>query len=260
LLFERGVRRVACVSSARKLISLRVSPWSERAKWALDHHGLEYEVVEHQPVLGERRLRRIVGARKAKATVPVLVADGDVFPDSWDIALYADRVGRGTRLVPDEHRPAIEAWLSKVEDAMSAGRALSVGAMLESPEALDAAAVVFPRWLRPAMRPVTRRVTRMFANKYGLRFDQREANEEKVRVGLRELRARLGGKAYMLGAFSYADILATSMVQGISPVSDRFVPFDPATRKAWTKETLAAEFADLVAWRDGVYEKHRKKK
>jgi hypothetical protein len=41
----------------RKLVSLHVSPWSERAKWALDHHRLAYTVVEHVPIAGERRLR-----------------------------------------------------------------------------------------------------------------------------------------------------------------------------------------------------------
>ena len=44
-------------AAPRRLVSLKVSPWSERAKWALDHQRLSYQVVEHAPFLGERRLR-----------------------------------------------------------------------------------------------------------------------------------------------------------------------------------------------------------
>lgn len=31
----------------------------------------------------------------------------------------------------------------------------------------------------------------------------------------------------------------------------------PATRAVWTQPALAAEFADLLAWRDGLYAAHR---
>ena len=81
VLETRHVRR------AKKLVTLSVSPWSERARWALDHHGLVYEVVPHMPILGERRLRRIVGPDKPRATVPVLFAGSEVLTESWDIAV-----------------------------------------------------------------------------------------------------------------------------------------------------------------------------
>ncbi len=90
----------------RKLVSLHVSPWSERAKWALDHHGLDYEVVEHMPIIGERRLRRLVGPGKPRATVPVLLAGAEKV-----IAVYADREGKGTRLIPRSMRRRYEPGL-----------------------------------------------------------------------------------------------------------------------------------------------------
>src|SRR6188508_1450752 len=71
-IWARGIKR-ASLSSARRLVQLYYSPWSERARWALDHHGLAYETVEHVPFLGEIRLRRIVGKKAARATVPVLI-------------------------------------------------------------------------------------------------------------------------------------------------------------------------------------------
>ena len=49
-----------------RLVTLHVSPFSERARWALDHHGIAYRVDPHTPFLGEPRLRRLV----AKARTP----------------------------------------------------------------------------------------------------------------------------------------------------------------------------------------------
>lgn len=106
-----------------KLISLHVSPWSERARWALDHHGIAYGIVEHSPVLGERRLRRVVGIAKPKATVPVLLVGREVLTESWDIAAYADRTGHGSKVIVPELEPQIRQWVQRIDDAMQSGRA-----------------------------------------------------------------------------------------------------------------------------------------
>ena len=245
--------------TTRKLVSLHVSPWSERAKWALDHHGLPYEKVEHMPVIGERRLRRMVGPGKPRATVPILVAGDEVLSDSWDIVLYADRTGRGTRLVPPEHEAAIRTWVKLADDAMHAGRALVVAAMLASPAALDEGAPPFvPATLRPLLRPVTRSATRAFARKYELSLDDGSASTRTVRAALDELRRALAlSTPYLLGSFTYADVAMATLLQGIAPVADRFIKLRPATRAAWTRNALASEYADLVAWRDGLYERER---
>jgi glutathione S-transferase len=245
--------------TARKLVSLHVSPWSERAKWALDHHGLSYEKVEHMPIIGERRLRRMVGPGKPRATVPVLLAGDEVLTESWDIALYADRTGRETKLVPPEHEAAIRGWVKLADEAMHAGRALVVGAMLESPAALDEGAPPFvPAALRPLLRPVTRSATRAFARKYDLALEDRAASTRTMRAALDDLRRALVIRApYLLGTFTYADVVMATLLQGVAPVADRFIKLRPATRAAWTIDALASEYADLIAWRDGVYERER---
>jgi glutathione S-transferase len=122
-------------SPGRTLVSLHVSPWSERAKWALDHHGLPYRVVEHMPVIGERRLRRLVGPDKPRATVPVLIAADEVLTESWDIARYADREGAGEKLIPVAEEPEVKAWADLADEGMQAGRALVVAGILRTPAA-----------------------------------------------------------------------------------------------------------------------------
>jgi glutathione S-transferase len=245
--------------AARRLVSLKVSPWTERAKWALDHHGLAYEVVEHFPIIGERRLRGLVGPDKPQATVPVLIAGDDVLSESWDIAVYADRVGKGTKLIPPEHEAVIRTWTTLADEAMQSGRALVVAALLANPSALDESGPPFvAAWLRPLLRPIARRATRAFARKYGMRLEENDANTLLMRAALNVLRqGRRPGSLFLLGSFTYADIAMATMLQGISPVEDRFINLGPATRIAWTRQDLAGEYGDLIAWRNDLYERRR---
>ncbi len=85
-----------------------------------------------------------------------------------------------------------------------------------------------------------------------------EAQKRTVRATLDAVRKGLGASRYLLGSFSYADIAVATFVQGISPVADRFVKLGPATRSAWTHPDLAAEYADLVTWRDALFDDHRR--
>src|SRR5579863_9766523 len=164
------------MTPSRTLVSLHVSPWSERAKWALDHHGLAYEVVEHMPILGERRLRRMVGPGKPRATVPVLLAGDEVVSESWDIAVYADREGKGHKLIPKESEARVRAWAALADEAATSGRSLVLAAILASGPALDEQGPPFvPAWLRPPLRPLARAVTMAFVRKYDLRLAEGDA-------------------------------------------------------------------------------------
>src|SRR5262249_24561673 len=60
--------------------------------WALDRAGIRYDEDGHLPIL------HWIATRRARAgrTVPVLVADGRVFPDSTDIVAWAEAQRPGT--------------------------------------------------------------------------------------------------------------------------------------------------------------------
>ena len=246
------------MATRTKLVVLHVSPWSERARWVLDHHGIAFDVVQHAPFLGERRLRKLVGRKEGPATVPVLVDGGDVITESWDIAVHADRRGGGKALVPDSLEPAIREWVRRIDQAASRGRALVVRAMLASPAALDEGLPPpIPAWIRPMFRPVTRYGTQWFGRKYGLSLDAVAEHETALREVLTALREALKRGRYLLGTFTYADIAAAGLLQGIRPVADEYWRLGPATRAAWTRQGLAEEFADLLTWRDELYRDHR---
>lgn len=236
------------------LVMLPVSPWSERARWALDHHRVVYKTRIHIPFLGERALRRIVGPAQERATVPVLVTKEGVLRDSTDIARFAERQGGAEPLFPPEHEAAIQGWIERANQMMAEGRGLVSAAILTSPGALDESLPPStPGWLRPLLRPLTRYGARWFARKWDLRLDEGARSRERLRGSLQTLREALGGREYLLGSFTYADIVVATCLQGIQPIQGPSMPLGPAMRAAWTQPELAAEFADLIAWRDRVY-------
>ena len=243
----------------RRLVVLKVSPWSERAKWALDHHAIAYETIEHTPFLGERRLRRLVGKGKRRATTPVLITDEETLSESWDIVAYADREGKGTKLILPGREDEVRRWVGVADQAMAAGRVLLMMALVNNPAALDASAPSYaPRWTRPLLRPAMRYAARWFIRKYDLKFEDAPAKVAEVRSTLETLRSALShGARYLLGSFSYADVAMAVSLQGVLPVADRYLPLESATREAWTRAEIAAAFPDLLAWRDQLYELHR---
>lgn len=69
-----------------RLITIPVSHYCEKARWALDRVGAAYREEPHPPIFHYRRSRGAGGER----TVPVLVTDLGVFPDSTEILKFLD--------------------------------------------------------------------------------------------------------------------------------------------------------------------------
>lgn len=241
------------------LVSLYYSPWSERARWALDHHELAYRLVQHTPLLGEPRLRKLAGPRRGRVTVPLLLAGGETLMESFEIARFADRHGRAEPLVPQALEPEIRELNALVERAMEEGRSLTTAALLADDAALEETLPRgVPRSLRSLLRPLSRLGTRWFARKYALDLAEREKPLAAIAGTLRRVREHYAGRAYFFDRFSYADILVCSLLQAISPVSDRYIRLGPAWRRAWTIPELATEFRELLTLRDELYARHRK--
>jgi glutathione S-transferase len=232
------------------LVGLTYSPWTHRAQWALDHHGIGYAFEHYLPVVGEPMLR--VRARKfsGKMSVPVLLTPHGAIDDSIRIARHADSIGSGSKLWVE----AVDNWLPVAEDALDAARALVLRAVEESPLAQEeSVSLPMPRALKG---PTAKFGTMMLRRKYAARYPEHDA-EERVAGALDKLRRALDGQPYLTGSFSLADIVMTGVVQAIKPVDDRFIKLQPGTRAAWTRPRLAEKYSDLVQWRDRLFEKHR---
>src|SRR4051812_34254287 len=95
------------MSDRPRLVTIPISHYCEKARWALDRAGIPFDERAHLPGLHRVAVRRAGGA----LTAPVLVCPGgDVFADSADIIAWVDaRVAPEQRLVPDDPAVAEEA-------------------------------------------------------------------------------------------------------------------------------------------------------
>jgi glutathione S-transferase len=241
----------------RIFTGLAVSPYSERAKWALDHHGLAYRYKEHVPLLGEIALRRKVRRfALPKATVPILEADGEIFPNGLDIARYADRAGSGTKLFPADHEAAVNEWNGVADALLDVGRAWVLKNLAESRAAQKESLPPFvPGFARGAMAPMTKRVALYLLKKHESTHAIEAEVTKTVRPLLEKIRAARGPRPTLLETFSYADITVCASLTMLRPRKE--ATLGPATRETWTHAELAREFDDLLAWRDDVYRNHR---
>lgn len=252
-----------------ELIAIDFSPWSRKARWALDHHGLDYAYVEYLPMLGAPYLRAKSRKLLGLVSVPTLVQDrGRVLGDSFAIARFADARGerasggsgegagegasRAEPLLVEESR----GWNEASERILSAGRALTAAAVLEDPQAQkEALPGIFPDALRPMLRPMARTGAKYLARKYGFTTTELSEHRRTMHRELMGLRRALESREYLLERFSYADVAMAVSLQFVRPV-DGWIALGPATLGCWTQPELAEEFEDLLAWRDGVFERH----
>lgn len=251
-----------------ELLGLPYSPWSEKAKWALEARGVAYRFKTYQPLLGEPMLRLKTGRWAGKVTVPVLTTDdGTTLTDSLDIARWADGRGEGPALFPAGRDAEVLAWVERSERALFAGRALSLARTSADPAAL---LEMVPRPLRGTgalARGLALFGIRRTLRKYGATRAANDAHEAALTAELEALRAALASApraaaaadatpVTLLGAFSFADVAATQCLAFVCPPAFG-LRIGPANRRAFTDEPLRERFRDLVAWRDAVYEKHR---
>jgi len=242
----------------RTLYGLAQSPFTEKARWALDHHAIAYRYHEHVPMLGEVFLRLKAKGRTAgtKASVPLLVDGPDVLLTSLAIARYADRVGRGAALFPEEHLDEILRWADVSDRILDIGRARVMEGLRTNKEAQREALPSFiPGALRGALAPMAVSGAMFLASKHGIPKDaKREA--AKLPAMLDDIRAALGGRPFLQPGFTFADIAIAASLQVLRPRAAS--PFGPGTRAIWAHDALAREFEDLVTWRDNLYREHRR--
>lgn len=244
----------------RTLYGLGYSPWSEKARWALDHHGVEYTYHEHVPMLGEPLLRLKAGRLTGRVSVPMLVDDAGVTLESFEIARRAEALGSGAKLFPEEQLDEIRRWNRMSDQVMEAGRVLVIQRTLASEEAQrDALPKLIPSGARGSLAFMARSGTKFLAKKYGVSNASADDARSSIADALEALRRALEKGPRLTGEFSYADIVMAAAIQMVKPVDDAYVRLSPVTREVWTEPKLAQRFVDLVAWRDEVYRRHRRR-
>lgn len=203
-----------------RLLTIPISHYCERARWALEHAGLEYEEEQHLQMFHARHARRLTGG---STSLPVLVTnDGQVLPDSRDILRFADehRI-RGTSLYPATatERDEVQALEDEYAGRLGVeGRRLMYFHFLDwGRPALHYNAAKAPGWERWTLRvgfPVASSLLRRYLNVGEETATRAHARVLEVFDGVAE---RLGdGRRYLVGEhFTAADLTFAALAAAV---------------------------------------------
>lgn len=244
------------------LVASPLSPWSEKARWALDHHRIDYVERTQIPVLSAPRLRWKLRRLHDRHVAPIFFdRRGALCLDPLDIARYAERTGEGAPLFRRGEEQAIARWDELSERAMYAARALISRRMAADPDSRHEALVtVAPRRLASLLKPAAVLAARLLQFRHRGREADEDPDRARLRVILAELRSALSdGRSYLVGgSLSYCDIAMASALNGVAPAEAPHLPLGRSTRRTSTDGELAGEFPDLLGWRDQIYAEHRR--
>jgi glutathione S-transferase len=202
-----------------RLLTIPISHYCERARWALEHAGVPYREEQHLQFFHWSHVRRAGGGK----TVPVLVTgDGEVLAESGDIVRYASaRAPAGRSLYPVRPEQAAEVAALEADYEHELGiesRRLMYFHFLR----WGAAGLRFNAGTAPALeraglrlsfvfaRPILRRYLEVDAGTAARARDRIRAIFDRVAVRLEE------GRRYLVGeSFSAADLTFASMAAAV---------------------------------------------
>ena len=234
-----------------ELIGETFSPWTKKARWALELCGLHSNYKEYTPTLSEPGLRLRLKQLRGSVSVPVLLTADEVHRGSWAIANFANATSDNDRLGDMQE---IKLWDELSEAALAMGRSNVLHCILNNPAAQKESLPSFiPGPLRGPLRFIALDAVKRLDRKYA-HLVETDALRNAL-VAIREGLAEAKGD-YLFGKFSYADITMAAVIEVIAPIAINHPPLGPATQSCWSNTELSNEFPDLLAWRNRLAANH----
>lgn len=230
------------------LIGNPQSPWTVKARWALEVCRVPHVFKHYLPPLHEPLLRLRTRRFREPISVPVLLERSATVWGATPIAELANRWAfTQSGALPLGDLSAAAPWLALSDQASSEGRARVTAAYLGNADALvEAMPPLIPRVLRRPLRFMARDACARIADKYA-----HLVAAGAMRNALELTRARLAqvGGSYLLGSLSYADLAMAAVLEMVCPRVVTSPRYGAATRQVWSDPGLSQEYADLLAWR-----------
>lgn len=201
-----------------RLITIPISHFCEKARWALDRAGISYHEERHVQVVHAFVARRAGGG----ATVPVLVTPDGVLSESEQILTWADgRTPPAARLFPDDpaERDEVLRLCRRFDSELGPkGRRLMYVSMLPERELLlrcNNAGV--PRWEDRALRLGFKAASVVVKRRLGIEPGVEVSDEADVFGELDFVAGLLAdGRPYLCGErFSAADLTFAALAAAV---------------------------------------------
>lgn len=188
-------------------ITIPLSHYCEKARWALDRSGLPYREEPHAPLF-----HLLFARRRGDGAVPVLIDGKTRLSDSTDILKHADAFRGGDRLYPRE--PTQRSEVEALEDRFDTGiglhaRRWAYGCLLTETklvnEVWSKGVSRLEASLVPVVAPLVRRLVR---SGYKITPEASERSLARVRECFQEVGERLrSGRRFLVGErFTAADL------------------------------------------------------
>ncbi|MGH1341836.1 MAG: glutathione S-transferase family protein [Nannocystales bacterium] len=253
-----------------ELLTIPFSHYNERARWAMQHHGVVAHERRYLPVLHYAPVRRAVpeaqqtaDAASSGLSTPVLVLDdGRVVNDSADIVRWADasHASPNTTLFPDAHREAIEAFEQPLQASLGKDtRFLAYWFLLRDKSAF--AELVRHNvgwWQRTAFAVGAPAARAGMRKRFGLTQPRYESVRARLEGVVAELSESLGARDYVFAdRFTAADLTLATMLSPVLLPLPGYGAHIPALEGPYTalRDQLLQTHAGQHALR--MYTRHR---
>lgn len=239
---------------------ITISPYSEKARWALDHKSIPYRT--RAPLPGAHIAVALSLTRGSHYTLPVIDVDGERIGDSTAIIAALEERHPEPPLYPraqaDRRRAlALEEWFD--EELGPYVRRFVFHELVRDSECFaEVGAQTAPGAFR-LMGPVGRGCARaLIGLRYGAHGDAAaERSLEKIMAGFDRLEAELGTGDYLVGrAFSVADLTAAALLYPLVRPPEAYVTIDRMPARV---EQLRTQLRGRrgFRWVEGMFRRHR---
>jgi glutathione S-transferase len=176
--------------STARLVTIPLSHYCERARWALDLAGIEYREEPHVPLF-----HRLATSRAGGRTVPVLVVGREVIEDSASIVRWVNERVPEVGLLPndpDERRTAIECERFIERELGPHVRRWAYGHLLQQYQLLKPCFTRGAPVIERLLAPVAVRLTLpLIRRAYRIQPDRARESLRRATVALEEVGRRL---------------------------------------------------------------------
>ena len=254
--------------SLGELVSLKGSPWSLRAKWALTHHRCQYSETDYIPFVSVPRLWFRLSFPRDKITAPVFfpIDQSPPLRHSLAIARLADkkRSLSSDSIFPPNADSEIESWVQCAESVMTYDRHRFVRKVLKDEETTLRLVPENMRWIRNfgALRVIRWVLGTKFLGKYPVNADaEAEAHRSWSAVLQRLHEEKRNGSnkqaVYLVGGrFTFADIAIASATTVVAPPNRKILKGIHDDNELVRDDDFCDKFGEIIQWRDDIFERH----